>query len=300
MGATNSATADGGPLAGDCDAEDKAAIEDWRWLLWDSDVAREKIHPKLGAAWTAVLKEACCVKTGVDMEKVQRLRNSRWPFLMRLEDLAPLTAPLLRWCAARGLQIQSSRVFYFAALGGDMEAVRWLREISKEHSWDKQSCKGAAEGGHLDVLKYLRKKRCEWDETTCLGAAKGGHLDVLKYARKHGCPWDDRTCTNAAWGGHLDMLKYAHENGCPWDETTCLFAAKGGHLDVLKYAHKNGCPWGVMTCFYAAFGGHLDVLKYAREKRCPWDKNSCLRVAGRQGHTHIISWIRSLDCTAHA
>ena len=48
---------------------------DWKWLLWESDVARAKIHPELGAGWTAVLKEACCVKAGVHKDKVNRVRE---------------------------------------------------------------------------------------------------------------------------------------------------------------------------------------------------------------------------------
>ena len=53
----------------------EAATKDWRWLLWDSDLAREKIHPELGAGWTAVLKEACCVRAGVHKDKVDRVRE---------------------------------------------------------------------------------------------------------------------------------------------------------------------------------------------------------------------------------
>ena len=55
--------------------ETKYETKDWRWLLWDSDLARDKIHPELSAGWTAVLKEACCVKAGVHKDKVNRVRK---------------------------------------------------------------------------------------------------------------------------------------------------------------------------------------------------------------------------------
>ena len=29
---------------------------------------------------------------------------------------------------------------------------------------------------------------------TCEAAAEGGHLDVLRWAREHHCPWDANTC----------------------------------------------------------------------------------------------------------
>ena len=55
--------------------ETKYETKDWRWLLWDSDLARDRIQPELGAGWTAVLKEACCVKAGAHKDKVKRLRK---------------------------------------------------------------------------------------------------------------------------------------------------------------------------------------------------------------------------------
>ena len=87
------------------------------------------------------------------------------------------------------------------------------------------------------------------------GAAEGGHLEVLKWARENDCPWDEWTCACAARGGHLEVLKWARANDCPWDEETCACAAKGGHLEVLKWARENDCcPWD-------GEGGHLEVLK---------------------------------------
>lgn len=77
-------------------------------------------------------------------------------------------------------------------------------------------------------------------------AANGGHLECLKYAHENGCPWDIFTCADAAHGGHMQCLKYAHEQGCPWDADTCSMATLGGHLECLKYAQENGCP-GLMA-----------------------------------------------------
>ena len=218
----------------------EAAIRDWRWLLWDSDLARDKLHPELGAGWTAVLKEACCVRKDKEKDKVNRVREEGdsgplrlWPkekYGMRhdFEDMV-VRVPLLEWCVRRKYK-PDARTFQATARGGDMDAVRWLRE-----------------------------HKCPWDDTipgtnACIGAARGGHLDVLKWLRTEGCPWDEKTCWHAAYGGHLNVLKYAHENGCPWNKWTCVEAAEGGYLDVLKYAHENGCPWNVVTCKCAAWG----------------------------------------------
>ena len=288
--------------------------EQWKRLLWESDLAHDKIHPLLGAGWTAVLKEACCVKAGVHKDKVNPfLRDVKEP--LRLwpkkryggrNDFKGIvvTAPLLDWCVRRKYK-PDVKTFQATARGGDMDAIRWLRKhkVPWHQDYRANACTGAAEGGHLDVLKWLRKQGCPWDEWTCRDAAGGGHFDVLKYAHENGCPWDERTCWEAARGGHLDVLKYAHEKGCPWNEGTCIAAAKGGHLNVLKYAHENGCPWDewfddyygtgshISACEWAAKGGHLNVLKYARENGCPWNRAVCRQQASTNGHHHVIAWI---------
>jgi len=69
------------------------------------------------------------------------------------------------------------------------------------------------------------RERLPVGRLTCSWAAEGGHLEVLKWARENGCPWNERTCSCAAKGGHLEVLKWARENGCPWGEQTCSFAA---------------------------------------------------------------------------
>mmetsp|Transcript_8247 Transcript_8247/g.17064 ORF Transcript_8247/g.17064 Transcript_8247/m.17064 type:complete len:85 (+) Transcript_8247:1-255(+) len=54
-----------------------------------------------------------------------------------------------------------------------------------------------------------------------MGAAMGGHLEVLQWLREEGSPWneytcyDEYTCEVAARGGHLELLRWALENGCP-------------------------------------------------------------------------------------
>ncbi len=53
------------------------------------------------------------------------------------------------------------------------------------------------------------------DRDTCRFAAEKGHLDCLRYAHENGCPWDEYTCRGAVENGRLDCLHYAYENGCP-------------------------------------------------------------------------------------
>jgi hypothetical protein len=127
-----------------------------------------------------------------------------------------------------------------------------------------QSCTAAAEGGHLERLKYLHENECAWDKYTCLAAAEGGHLECLKYLHENGCGWDKYTCLAAAKGGHLECLKYLHENGCAWDKYTCAAASGRGHLEFLKYLHENGCDWNEGMCTTVAKDDDSEC-KYSHE-----------------------------------
>ena len=62
---------------------------------------------------------------------------------------------------------------------------------------------------------------CPFDDETCRRAAQGGHLETLKWLRANGCPWDGRTCAYAALRGYRRVVEWARANGCPWSEETC-------------------------------------------------------------------------------
>ena len=195
---------------------------------------------------------------------------------------------------------------WWAGMSGSIEVLEYLRLRRLRRGgyfFTMYACSGAAMGGHLKALKFLRglDPPCPWDERTCSGAARGGHLDVLKWLRDQDppCPWNWGACSHAAQGGHLDVLKWARSQDppCPWDLETCEMAAKGGHLEVLKWARDQDppCPWGEETCSCAAYGGHLDVLKWLRAQKppCPWNRYRCREHALH--HWQVIDWIRQQE-----
>ena len=190
-----------------------------------------------------------------------------------------------------------------AAKGGHLDVLKWLR--SQNCHWSEDTCRDAASGGHLDVLKWLRSQDppCPWNEWTCRTAAKRGHLDVLKWLRsqKPPCPWNLITCAAAALNGHLDVVKWlrSQDPPCPWSEFTCRTAAKRGHLDVVKWLRSQDppCPWNERTCRDAAWKGHLDVLKWLRSQDppCPWDEWTC-EWAAFNGHLDVLKWLVDNGC----
>ena len=110
----------------------------------------------------------------------------------------------------------------------------------------------------------------------CSGAALGGHIDVLKYLKSEGMPFDEETCASAIEVGDLEILKYLKSEGVTFDEDHCYFAAEAGDLDVLKWLRSEEvkCPWDPDECFEAAMRPleeaeteeeGVDVLSYRAE-----------------------------------
>jgi hypothetical protein len=103
----------------------------------------------------------------------------------------------------------------------------------------------AAHDGNLNLMKHMKKRyNYKWYETTSYEAAEGGHLEVLKFLREDGCPWSKTICRYAASNGHLHVLKWLRENECPWDWSTCYGAAKYGHFEALRAALARNIKMG--------------------------------------------------------
>ena len=207
---------------------------------------------------------------------------------------------ILRWLMEeKGCKLNKNTGWY-AGVSGSIEVLEHMR--GRGYKFTKAACEGAAMGGCLEALKFLRglDPPCPWDEETCDWAAQGGHLDVLKWLRSQDppCPWDEEMiCGGPAGVGHLDVLKWlrSQDPPCPWDEWTCTCAAFGGNLDVLKWLRSQDppCPWDKVTCSEAAKGGHLEVLKWLRDQDppCPWSRRKCREEASKYGHQHNVDWI---------
>lgn len=117
--------------------------------------------------------------------------------------------------------------------------------------------------GRLDTLKWQRNHELVLNSIlnglTIAAAANGGHLDIIKYLRKIGVQWDWQACANAA----NIVLKWVRTNGCPWSVHTCANAGSSGHIQVLKWARTTGCPWNLNAqCSRIAINGHFEVLKW--------------------------------------
>ena len=183
----------------------------------------------------------------------------------------------------------------WAAYGGQLEVMKWLR--AKGCPWGTWVSGGAALEGHLEVLQWMRAQDppCPWDSDVCYFAAQEGHLEVLRWARSQGCPWDKDVCWAAYEGDHLEVLQWmlAQDPPCPWDSQVCVSAAGDGHLDVLRWARSQGCPWVEDLTWTAATNGQLKVLKWLIKEGCPYDKGECREAAveGGERTRKVLEWL---------
>ena len=122
-----------------------------------------------------------------------------------------------------------------------LEFLKWAREV-KHCEWDESTIKVAAYQGNLEMLKYCFSNGCPCDEKeSCKQAAIGGHLDCLRFLVDKVKPSRDTekdAARQAAGKGHTDILKYFVEErkisvaakfDCLATAITC------GKLDCLKY-----------------------------------------------------------------
>ncbi len=235
---------------------------------------------------------------------------------------------ILKWSIAQGWSYDSILMTEFAANGGHLNILKWLKEhndLRSRTAYRESSKKGhleilkwlkeenykcddcafayAAQNGHMEILQWMKEQRCPWDERACHYAAEAGQLEVLKWLREQDCPWNVNVmCMYAICAGHLEMLKWLRSKGCPWgdwdqwdDCNPVDMSAQDGNLEMLRWIHEQGWPLDESTCYHAARGGRLQVLQWLREQQCPWDEMTC-ECAAMEGQLEVLQWAHSQGC----
>lgn len=127
------------------------------------------------------------------------------------------------------------------ALDGDLEFLKKVHEFDNtlinERTWA-----AAAEGGHIQILEWLKENKISLNNLVFEGAVSGGQIKVLDWAFENRCSWNEDCCLVAASEGNFEVLKWLRAHGCPWDENVILVAFRERHLGIAKWARENGCP----------------------------------------------------------
>jgi hypothetical protein len=163
------------------------------------------------------------------------------------------------------------------AFTNKLEFLKWAREV-KHCEWDEWTINQAAYKGNLEMLKYCFSNGCPCDkEKSCERAADGGHLDCVRFLFDKVKPSRDmekEVALLAAGKGHTDILKYFVEERKIPDgiKSQCMYNAAGyGKLDCLKYLVEEAKTpldtWEYIAC--ARYFERHDCLNYLLEKGSP-------------------------------
>ena len=158
-----------------------------------------------------------------------------------------------------------------------LEFLKWARE-EKDCEWDEETITTVACKGDLGILKYCFSNGCPCDEKeACKLAAYGGHLDCVRFLFDKVQPsreTEEEAARQAASNGHMDILKYFVEERKISDAVKfdCVATAvRYGQLDCINYlveeAKTSLNEWIYVAC--ARYFEHPECENYLLAKGSP-------------------------------
>jgi hypothetical protein len=164
------------------------------------------------------------------------VRLARWGGLRRSKNLQ-LHAGLYASIEALTLLLEldvplSEELVKAAALSGRLHVLQHLlslqqcpRPIEMSH-YAARSC-------NISMLNWLRAEGwCVFDCETCAGAAEGGQLLALQYLRNEGCDWEyDCIAGHAASSGSIEVIEWLRQQqGIEMNAETLAWAVGAGQM----------------------------------------------------------------------
>ncbi len=183
--------------------------------------------------------------------------------------------------------------YHIAAWKGKLEVVKILLSYSVDpnqlcNKYSSTALAWAADGGHLDVVKYLRESkdmdvntedRLEW--TPIIRAASRGHGDVFEYLLAKGATLEDPqdpscgTLFIAASGGNTQIVQRLLERGYDvnmtnntWNTTALISALWAEKVEMVRFLIEHGAKtygvhnqWGYEPILLVALKGNVEIAK---------------------------------------
>ena len=248
----------------------------WDLIVNNDDITFIHILPRLNATDLKFLYEVN-TETRALVKRSSRASDLKKRF--KINEMSSISTLEFAWeHFPWGKEVRYGRGYmeeqYFCmkvARTNKLELLKWARE-EKKCEWEQDTIYTAAYQGNLEIVKYCVANECPINESACNGAAQNGHLEVLKYLRETAqAPWNSSTAALTAGNGHLHILEYLVER--KFDEFTdgaCAAAAQNGQLDCLKYLHETAkVPWDSWAVRWAHNYKHPDCVQYLLVNNCP-------------------------------
>ena len=248
----------------------------WGLIVKNDDICFTHVLPRLNATDIKFLYEVN-PETRALVKRSSRASDLKKRF--KINEMSSISTLEFAWeHFPWGKEVRYGRGYmeeqYFCmkvARTNKLELLKWARE-EKKCEWEQDTIYTAAYQGNLEIVKYCVANECPINESACDGAAQNGHLEVLKYLRETAqAPWNSSTAALTAGNGHLHILEYLVER--KFDEFTdgaCAAAAQNGQLDCLKYLHETAkVPWDSWAVRWAHNYKHPDCVQYLLVNNCP-------------------------------
>ena len=245
----------------------------WDLIVNNDDICFKHILPRLNRTDVKFLYE---VNTETRKLIKRSSRKGELKEKFKVNEMSSISTLEVAWENRDNKSLWSrwedeTRFCWKVAETNKLELLKWARE-EKECRWHEWTINRAARQGNLEMVKYCVANECPIDEMPCAYAADGGHLEVLKYLHEEAkAPWDSSTAARAAEKGHLHIFEYLVERKFDkYNEWACANAAENGHLDCLKYLRETAkAPWNSDAVREAHEKNHPDCLEYLLDNNCP-------------------------------
>jgi Ankyrin repeats (3 copies)/Ankyrin repeats (many copies) len=123
----------------------------------------------------------------------------------------------------------------------------------------------AAEGGHMEIVKFMIEKGATCFNTAMAYAAKGGNMEIVKLMIEKEVIDFDLGMSYAAKGGNMEIVKFMIEKGATCFNTAMAYAASGGRMEIVKLMIAKGATDFDWAMTHAAKGGHMEIVKYLKQ-----------------------------------
>lgn len=177
----------------------------------------------------------------------------------------------MAWLKEQGAYFNLSASWAGAAKGGQLSLLRWLKEQDEPYDEMYGSlCSLAVDSGSLEVIKWLREDGVDWGEGFLFRVTRAKNPEILEWALANGCQLDSNAIAGAAFVGDLQTIDWLALKGAPLSEYATSCGVVGG-LDTLKHLREvHACPWSEEITIQAASMGALDTLRWAIDNGCTY------------------------------
>jgi hypothetical protein len=216
---------------------------------------------------------------GNTLAVVQFMHAQGWPWKQKVAHTVAAFGDLemLRWIEEHGCPWVAYETYIAAAGSGNISMVKWIKEQETDVYTSEDALSSAAINGHTAMCAYLYSENCPHDKWACDGAALGGHVHTLRWLREHDYPMPDEftICEAAAEGGSVEVMQYLQAEGLMSTvaQLTDMLDAAGAHnkLAAAQWLRKKGAEWPAVlryTTRYEDAPWKGDTLNWARAEGC--------------------------------